>query len=301
MAVQANWKIVLIDDEEDIREVIAIALEDAGYTVGTAADGTAGLLLCDDTSPQIVITDIRMPGMDGLQVLETLKKKYPDIEVIVATAFGEMDLAIRALQLDASDFITKPISDEALYLALRRAQERFTSKKQLKDYTALLEKENAETSHELLKSITFQRNLIESSMDGILGCDDSGTVVIYNHNMEQLLGFPKQDVLHKMTFKQFFPANKLAAFMDELSGEAYGGKDRLMLYETHLIEKSGREVPVQVSASLLFDQGRENGWVCFFRDLREIQKTRTGNFRSSPHPSPGQNDVPGKIGRQCRS
>jgi len=201
MAIQANWKIVLIDDEEDIREIMALALEDAGYSVGTAADGMAGLLLCDDTSPQIVITDIRMPGIDGLQVLETLKKKYPDIEVIVATAFGEMDLAIRALQLDASDFITKPISDEALYLALRRAQERFTSKKQLKDYTALLEKEKAETSHELLKSITFQRNLIESSMDGILGCDDSGTVVIYNHNMEQLLGFPKQDVLHKMIFK----------------------------------------------------------------------------------------------------
>jgi len=272
MAVQANWKIVLIDDEEDIREVMALALQDAGYTVGTAADGMAGLLLCDDTSPQIVITDIRMPGIDGLQVLEILKKKYPDIEVIVATAFGEMDLAIRALQLDASDFITKPISDEALYLALRRAQERFTSKKQLKDYTALLEKEKAETSHELLKSIAFQRNLIESSMDGILGCDDSGTVVIYNHNMEQLLGFPKQDVLHKMTFKQFFPANNLASFMDELSGEAYGGKNRLMLYETHLIQISGREVPVQVSASLLFDQGRENGWVCFCRDLREIRK-----------------------------
>jgi PAS domain S-box-containing protein len=272
MAIQANWKIVLIDDEEDIREIMALALEDAGYTVGTAADGMAGLLLCDDTSPQIVITDIRMPGIDGLQVLETLKKKYPDIEVIVATAFGEMDLAIRALQLDASDFITKPISDEALYLALRRARERFTSRKQLKDYTALLEKEKAETSHELLKSIRFQRNLIESSMDGILGCDDSGTVVIYNHTMEQLLGFPKQEVLHKMTFKQFFPANNLAPFMDELSGEAYGGKDRLMLYETYLKEKSGREVPVQVSASLLFDQGRENGLVCFFRDLREIRQ-----------------------------
>ncbi len=272
MAVQPIWKIVLIDDEEDIREVMAIALQDAGYTVGTAADGMAGLLLCDDISPQIVITDIRMPGINGLQVLETLKKKYPDIEVIVATAFGEMDLAIRALQLDASDFITKPISDEALYLALKRAKERFTSKKQLQDYTALLEKENAETSQELLKSITFQSNLIESSIDGIVGCDDSDTVVIYNHNMEQLLGYPKQEVLHQMTFKQFFSANELATFRDQLSGEAYGGKDRLFLYETHLIQISGREIPVQVSASLLFDQDRQSGLVCFVRDLRKIRK-----------------------------
>ncbi|MGD9281606.1 MAG: response regulator, partial [Desulfobacterales bacterium] len=64
------WKIVLIDDEADIREVMTIALEDAGYMVDAAADGATGLQLCEDTSPHIVITDIRMPGLDGLQVLE---------------------------------------------------------------------------------------------------------------------------------------------------------------------------------------------------------------------------------------
>ena len=155
MAIPSIWKIVLIDDEEDIREVMAIALQDAGYSVETAADGATGLQLCKIIYPQIVITDIRMPGMDGLQVLGSLKKKSPDIEVIVATAFGEMDVAIQALQLDASDFITKPISDEALHLALKRAKARFSSKKQLKDYTALLEREKAETSRELFKTLSF--------------------------------------------------------------------------------------------------------------------------------------------------
>jgi len=251
---------------------MTFALQDAGYSVETAADGATGLQLCEDTSPQIVITDIRMPGIDGLQVLETVKKKYPDIEVIVATAFGEMDLAIRALQLDASDFITKPISDDALYLALKRAKERFKSRKQLKDYTALLEKENAETSQELIKNIAFQRNLIESSMDGILGCDAHDTVVTYNQSMQQILGFSKEEVLHKMTFKQFFSAGELASFKAELSEATFGGKNRLILYETSLIVKSGSEIPVQVSASPLFDQGRESGLVCFFRDLREIRK-----------------------------
>jgi len=272
MAIQSIWKIVLIDDEEDIREIMTVALQDAGYTVESASDGSAGLKLCETIYPQIVITDIRMPGIDGLQVLETIKRKYPDIEVIVATAFGEMDLAIRALQLDASDFITKPISDEALYLALQRAQERFTSKKQLKDYTALLEKEKAETIHEFLKSIRFQKNLIESSIDGIMGCNETDTVIIYNHNMQQLLGYPKQEVIRKMTFKQFFPADGLADFIDKLFGDAFGGKNRLILYETRLIDRSGCKVPVQVSASRLFDEDRENGLVCFFRDLREIRK-----------------------------
>jgi two-component system NtrC family sensor kinase len=272
MVSHADWKIVLIDDEEDIREILAIALQDSGYQVRTAADGASGLLLCEEFSPQIVITDIRMPGVDGLQVLETVKRKYPDTEVVVATAFGEMDLAIRALQLDASDFITKPIGDETLYLALKRAQKRFTSKKQLQDYTALLEKEKAETSQELLKSIAFQRNLIESSMDGILGCDENDTTVTFNQSMEKIIGYTKAEAIHKMILGQFFASGEEKRFKEELSKDRYGGQNRLILYETKLRDKSGREIPAQVSAALLYDQGRQNGLVCFFRDLREIRK-----------------------------
>ena len=262
----------MIDDEEDIREVMALALQDAGYSVETAADGATGLQLCETIYPQIVITDIRMPGMDGLQVLETLKKQLPDIEVIVATAFGEMDLAIRALQLDASDFITKPISDDALYLALSRARDRYTSRKQIKDYTALLEKEKAETSQQLFETIAFQRNLVENSMDGILGCNETDLVVTYNQSMEQILGYPKIEVIHKMTFDRFFSAEQATRFKEKLSAEKFGGQDRLNLYETTLRNKSGLNVPVQVSAVTLFDEGRANGLVCFFRDLREIRK-----------------------------
>lgn len=136
----APWTIVLIDDEEDIREVVRITLEDAGYIVFTAADGQAGLNLAREKKPEIIITDIRMPVMDGLAVLETAKKEMPDTEVIIITAFADMDLAIRALQLDASDFVTKPLNYEALHLALKRARERFVSRKQLKDYTRLLER-----------------------------------------------------------------------------------------------------------------------------------------------------------------
>jgi PAS domain S-box-containing protein len=272
MAIPSIWKIVLIDDEEDIREVMAVALQDAGYTVETAADGATGIELCAAIYPQIVITDIRMPGIDGLQVLETIKGKFPDIEVIVVTAFGEMDLAIRALQLDASDFVTKPISDEALNLALKRAKNRFTSRKQLKDYTTILEKEKAETSQELLRNIAFQRNLIESSMDGILACDETNIVVIFNRSIEKMLSYAKTEALLTMTFEQFFASGEHERFRQELSNKMYGGEDRLVLYETRLLEKSGREIPVQVSAALLFDQGRENGLVCFFRDLREIRK-----------------------------
>lgn len=266
------WNILLIDDEEDIRDVMAVTLTDAGHSVRAAADGAAGIRLCSEDPPQIVITDIRMPGMDGLQVLERLKTRHPDIEVIVATAFGEMDLAIRALQLDASDFITKPISSENLFLALQRAGERFTSRRRLKDYTLLLEKEKAETSQQLLKTIAFQRNLIESSMDGILGCDDEGRVLIYNGSMERLAGYGRSEALGGMCFDQFFAASEAAGFRTRLVGEGFGGAGRLYLYETILKAADGRDIPVQVSAVTLMDERRPAGVVGFFRDLREMRK-----------------------------
>jgi len=267
-----NWKIVLIDDEEDIRDVMMLALKDADYEVVAAPDGETGLRLCEEISPQIVITDVRMPGMDGLQVLETLKTKAPDIEVIVATAFGEMGLAIRALQLDASDFITKPIDNEVLHLALKRAEARYTARKQLQDYTALLEKEKAETSQELVRIFSFQKNLIEASMDGIMGCDEKDKVVIFNKGVEEILGYSKKEVLQKMTFGQFFPPGEENRFKKDLESERYGGKNRLFLYETHLLGQSGSRIPVQVSANVLFDKDRKDGLVCFFRDLREIHR-----------------------------
>jgi PAS domain S-box-containing protein len=266
------WNLILIDDEEDIREVMSLALADAGYAVRAAADGASGIRMCAESEPQIVITDIRMPGMNGLAVLERLKTQFPDIEVIVATAFGDMELAIRALQLDASDFITKPVATENLLLALDRARERYTSRRRLKDYTLLLEKEKAETSQQLMKSLAFQRNLIDSSIDGILGVDEREVAVICNRSMEQLIDCPRAQVLQQMRLPQFFPAAEAERFQSELRSERWGGKNRLLLFETLLLTRSGREIPVQVSAVTLTDGGRENGVVGFFRDLRALRK-----------------------------
>ncbi len=271
MSDPRDWKILLIDDEDDIREVVTLALADAGFNVVSAGDGESGVRMCEAVSPQIVITDIRMPKMDGIQVLESIKKRHPDIEVIVVTAFGEMDLAIRALQLDASDFITKPIDDASLHLALGRAQERYTARRALKDYTALLEKEKARTSRELVRTFNFQKNLIESSMDGIMGCDDNGIVVIFNRSMERMLGWSKAEAVAVLTLEQIFGPGEDIRFKENLAGEGLGGSHRLSLFETALVGKNGKSIPVQVAASRLMAEGTTSGLVCFFRDLREIR------------------------------
>jgi len=269
---EKDWKVLFIDDEEGIRRVMSITLGDAGYQVLTAEDGEEGIQLCQKESPQIVITDIRMPGMEGTEVLKRIKEEDPNKEVIVVTAFGEMELAIRALQLDASDFITKPIHDEALFVALERAKERYTTRKELNDYTALIEERWMDTAEELARVFNFQENLIESSIDGIVGCDKDGKIVTFNKRSEQMLGYSKDEVRGKVSFEKLLPVGTADKFKKDLYSEEYGGNDRLYLYETHLIDKAGNKVPVQLSATVLFEENQEIGMVGFIRDLREMRR-----------------------------
>jgi len=132
--------ILLVDDEEDIRDVLSISLEDRGYRIYTAENGQAALDMYDQVNPAIVITDIKMPGIDGIQLLRELKQRNPDIEVIMITGHGDLDLAIQSLKLEATDFVTKPINDDILEIALKRALDRMHMRRQLRAYTENLEK-----------------------------------------------------------------------------------------------------------------------------------------------------------------
>lgn len=272
MADNANWRILIIDDEPDVREVVAVALADEGYTVATASDGQAGVERCRDFDPQIVITDIRMPRMDGIQVLEHLKKYHPDIEVIVVTAFADIPMAIRALQLDASDFVTKPLDHDALQMALKRAMERHTARRQLKDYLQLLERENAQTAKELARNIQFQRNLIDSSMDAVLGCDADGRIIVANRSMVQLVDISGEQMIGKMTLSDLLSAEERCRLESQLDSEAFGGRHRLSLFAGEVLDSRQRKVPVHISAARLFEEERSVGMVLLIRDLREFRR-----------------------------
>ena len=152
-------KLLVIDDEASTRDLLKLSLESDGYTVFTAEDGAKGLEIFARENPPVVLTDIKMPGMDGIEVLRRVKEQNPDSEVIVITGHGEMNLAIQALQLEASDFINKPISDESLAVALRRAEEKIWLRNKLREYTEDLEGLIKETSKELLQRHELEHNL----------------------------------------------------------------------------------------------------------------------------------------------
>ncbi|SDB55404.1 STAS domain-containing protein [Desulfonatronum thiosulfatophilum] len=117
-------KILVIDDEKPTLSMFRLFLNAYGFTVFTAENGEDGLDVFQKEDPAIVITDIKMPGMDGLEVLKRIKELNPLAEVIIITGHGDLDLAIRALNMNATDFINKPIQRSALDQALRRAEER---------------------------------------------------------------------------------------------------------------------------------------------------------------------------------
>ncbi len=145
-------KILLVDDEDDIREILDIVLTDMGYEVITAKDGEEAIAFFRKEARPIVLTDIKMPGIDGIEVLKTVKAEHPDTEVIMITGHGDMELAIKSLKYEASDFIQKPINDDILEIALKQAVERLTLKHQLKMYTENLEKLVEEKSRKLIES-----------------------------------------------------------------------------------------------------------------------------------------------------
>lgn len=145
-------KLLLVDDEEGIRKVLGIALRDLGYEVFTAKDGPEALRVFQEERPPIVLTDIKMPGMDGIELLQRIRESDPDAEVIMITGHGDMELAIRSLKLEAGDFITKPINDEVMEMALKRASEKIALKKQLREYTENLEHLVAEKTKRLLEA-----------------------------------------------------------------------------------------------------------------------------------------------------
>jgi two-component system NtrC family sensor kinase len=281
-------KILLIDDEEPIRKILGLYLRSKDYEVITAADGKEGIELFQKEKPPVVLTDIKMPGMNGIEVLKRVKDINSETEVIVITGHADMDLAIQALQLDASDFITKPVDNRALSVALKRAKERLEIRRKLKEYTDNLQLMVKDATEELRKAHDFQTNLIQNSIDGIVASEKGGTIVVFNQGMEDLVGYSADKVIGQMPMEAIYPPGVGETINEMLNSEDCGGKDRLVNYENVLMSKTGEQIPVRISGATLFEDGAATGVVCFFQELREIKRLQKELIQSERLSAIGQ-------------
>jgi len=121
--MSANQMILVIDDDPYIRDACSEILEPGGYSVIRAADGTSGLKMAGENSIDLVLLDLKMPGIDGMEVLKRLKADDPDTPVIVITAYGTIESAVQAVKLGAFDFLPKPFTPDELRMKVKRGME----------------------------------------------------------------------------------------------------------------------------------------------------------------------------------
>jgi two-component system response regulator PilR (NtrC family) len=149
------YSILIVDDEESMREFLSIMLQKEGYSVKTASNANDALAMIEKEIFSLAVTDIKMPGMDGIQLLTEIRKVSPDTEVVMITAFGSTDTAVEAMKKGAIDYVVKPFQIDEMKIIIRN----------------ILEKKRLQQENTLLKQELFSL----SGLDQIVG--DSPTMI----------------------------------------------------------------------------------------------------------------------------
>lgn len=280
-------RLLLVDDEEGIRKVLGISLADIGYDIVTAEDGKQGLSLFREQRPPIVITDIKMPVMDGIELLQQIKRDDPDTEVIMLTGHGDMELAIQCLKLEATDFVTKPINDDALEIALKRANERIQMRRQLREYTENLERLVQEKSAQLvdaerraavgqaLEGLTTAMRNIAGDLDSGIACFNDLPCFVSIHSSECKVVAANQRYIAKLGPPEGRSSGGLYKNGGPSPAEATFTSGQGQRINTTAVFPDGTETPVIVhTAPIRNADGRVELVVEIAADVAEIRRLR---------------------------
>src|SRR5919106_1319576 len=131
--------ILLIEDEANLRHNLTVLLEGEGYRVACAADGAEGIQKLQEERFDLVITDVVMPEVDGFQVMDYLKDRFPDVVAVAITAYASTESAIEALRRGAYDYLTKPFDVDLMQIVIKRALEKARMQKAFRHYMGELE------------------------------------------------------------------------------------------------------------------------------------------------------------------
>jgi DNA-binding NtrC family response regulator len=142
-------QILVIDDHDSMREGLELLLRRRGHGTLSADGGERGLQLLEESGADLVITDLKMARMDGIEVLRRVKDRFPDVDVLVITAYGTIEKAVEAMKEGAADFITKPFSSEEFGVKVDRLVRSLEERNRLRQENVALRVENTSLKEEV--------------------------------------------------------------------------------------------------------------------------------------------------------
>jgi DNA-binding NtrC family response regulator len=213
-------KVLLIEDDETARTQLAKYIGKEGFQVIQAENGRVGLDMFHAENPDIVLTDMKMPDVDGMEVVHTVKRLAPEVQVIVFTAFGEVDTAVAVLREGVLDYLKKPIDLDLLSIAMGRAREKIAVNKEGYFYPHILLVEDEEIPRKKLKRVLEKEDWkVFEACDGIEALEQFRLtrfdVVLTDLKMPRMDGLQALVEMRKMSDN--FEAIILTGYGDERS------------------------------------------------------------------------------------
>ncbi|NOX34853.1 MAG: response regulator [Deltaproteobacteria bacterium] len=249
--------ILIIDDEITILDSLGSFFKDEGYIVFTAEDGEQGLDIFFNKKIDVVITDLRMPKKDGIDVMKTIHKHNRATPMIVVSGAGKKEDIIKALRMGAKDYITKPVTDLEM---IGHTVEQVLENKRLNE-------ENRQYREKLEKSENRYRTITENIAEGVLTVDELENFTYTNQAFCTMIGYSSDEILKKnlrdISTKESF---KIARQQTRTRKKGLTGR-----YEMQMIDKNLRPVHVELACSPILDDGNNyQGAIVVVRDITKI-------------------------------
>ena len=287
MAQRKNPVILTIDDEENIRDSFRMFLEDYDYQIFEAKNGQEGLEVFSREKPDLVICDLRMPEVDGLEVIGKIKRDSPDTPIIVVSGTGIIGDAIEAIRCGAWNYLLKPIQDMSVLLhAINQAMERSRLIVENRTYQEHLEEEVTKRTQALQKAVkdlnqshiklknseVKYRAIFDNLQDVYLEISPDGNIIEISPSISSFTDYGREEVLNKNIEKIFPKLERRDNFLHQLKTI-----DRVIDFQLYLQDKDGTLIPCSLNASFQTGNNPAENIIC--ATLRDVTDRKLAEAR----------------------
>ena len=269
-------RILILDDEPSILELLQEYLKEEGYACAVTTSPLEALKLVKKEQFALLLTDLRMPEMHGIELVGKVKKIDRDLAIIVVTALVDVKNAVQAMRVGADDYVLKPfnlgeislcvaqaLEKRALRIENRRYQQELESR--VREATADLER----TNQELRSTKEYLENLLHSTMDAIVTSDMDGNISFVNEGALRMLGYAREEIYGAPSDNFYVGGRDEARYVRRLLRENPGVRN----YETELKHRDGSLIPVNMSLSFVHGpDGEVTATLAICKDITEQKR-----------------------------